>query len=95
MDADASRHYAKSIVWNLDSRRLIECVSKGIDVAMWTTTDKEGWARVSRHAAGKQSAWVQATKIRKRHDNILTKVVGVDGQEWKAEVWVKRKDSTA
>lgn len=93
VEANAARDYAKSLLWNLDSRRLTECVSKGIDVGMWTTT-KDGWARISRHAAGKGSAYVQAHKIRTRHDNIDTKVVGVDDQEWKAEVWIKRKAPT-
>ncbi len=90
MDANAARNYAKSIVWNLDARHLIECVSKGIEVDMWTVT-QDGWARVTRHAAGKGSAFVQANKIRKRHDNLETKVVGVEGEEWKAEVWVRVK----
>ncbi len=89
----ATRDYAKSLLWNLDSRRLTECVSQGIDVGMWTPTN-DGWARVSRHAAGKKSAYVQAHKIRQRHPNIDTKVVGVDDQEWKAEVWVSRKATT-
>lgn len=90
MDANAARNYAKSLLWNIDTARLSECVSKGIDVASWTPT-RDGWARVGRYAAGKESAWVQANKIRKRHDNLETRVIGTDTQEWKAEVWVRVK----
>lgn len=93
MDAEAARHYAKSLVWNLDSNRLAECVSKGIDVATWAPTS-DGWARISRHSAGKDSAYVRAHKIRNRHPNLETKVVGVDDQEWKAEIWIRMRGTS-
>lgn len=88
MDAKAAINYAKSVAWNVDTPRLIECVSKGIDVGSWCSV-RDGWALVSRHAAGKESAWVRANKMRRQWPNLETKVVGTEGKEWKAEIWVR------
>ena len=93
MDATAARHYAKSLVWNLDRKLLLDCVSTGITVDILTVTE-EGWTRVSRHAAGQASAYVQANKIKKVYPNLETNVRRVEGEEWSAEVWAKVKDTT-
>lgn len=93
MDATALNHYVKSVLWNVDTPHLVECISKGVDVSAKAPLDVEGWQRVGRYAAGKESAWVQAHKMRCRWPNLDTDVRGTDG-EWKAEVWVRVKRET-
>lgn len=89
MDATALNHYVKSVIWNVDSAHIAECLSKGVDVGAMTITDREGWLRIGRYAAGKESAWVQANKLRKRWTNLETDVRGINDQEWAAELWAR------
>jgi len=93
VNAEAAQNYAKSIAWNGLTTHLAECISKGVDVNHLVPTVK-GWVRVGRYAAGKDSAWVQAAKLKRRWPNLETDVRGVEEQEWKAEVWVKRREGT-
>ncbi len=88
MNSEALNHYVKSVIWNVDTAHLAECVAKGVDISDKTLTH-EGWHRIGRYSAGKQSAYVQANKLRHKWPNLETKVVGVEGQEWAAEVWIR------
>lgn len=91
MNEQARRAYALSLIWNLDTGYHAECVSKGV-TPRDIEPDINGWLRIGRYASGKASAWVQANKLRKKWNNLQTEVRGVEGQEWKAEIWVKQHD---
>lgn len=84
--------YAKSLLWNVNTLHHAECVSKGIKIDHQTIVTKDGWARIGRYAGSRQSAWSQQTKMRRRFPNLETKVESPPGNEWKAEIWVKRKE---
>lgn len=81
--------FAKSLLWNVHTKHWAECVSKGVVVSHQTIVS-DGWARIGRYAAGKQSAWVQGTKIKRKFPNLETKVIGTEDNEWKAELWVRK-----
>lgn len=89
MDATALNHYVKSVIWNMHSAHLGECLAKGVDITDQTPTQPGGWHRIGRYAAGKQSARVQASKLRKRWPNLMTSVISVEGEEWTAELWAR------
>ncbi len=93
MDSTALNHYVKSVIWNVDSAHIAECLSKGVDMGDRTLKDNEGWLRIGRYAAGKESAWVQAHKLRAKWANLETQVRGTPDNEWQAEVWARVRET--
>lgn len=93
MDATALNHYVKSVIWNVDSAHIAECLSKGVDVSDKTLKDDGGWLRIGRYAAGKPSARVQACKLKDKWTNLETQVRGTPDKEWAAELWARVRET--
>lgn len=91
MDEQRRRATALTLVWNLDTMFHTECINNGV-TPKDIEPDTEGWYRVGRYAAGRNSAYVQAHRLRKRFTNVNAQVRTVGDQEWKAEVWVRRRN---
>lgn len=95
VDAKTAFNVAQSMMWNVDTQRLLKSINEGVSVSDKTHVRADGWALVGRYAAGKPSARVQAHKIRQRWPDIDTKVIGTEGERpWQAEVWAKRRGTS-
>ncbi len=75
----------------LNAQREVHCAAISAGVNPGIKHDTEGWYPVSFHLAGKQSAWVQQAKLRKRWPNLLTEVRDwVQDNKECAAIFVKR-----
>lgn len=81
------QNYMVSALMNVNRDHVCALVSEGLDPPT-VNPDVEGWYAASWHKAGKESAWVQQAKLRKRWPKLDTKVVTSDGM---GVIKIKRK----
>lgn len=77
--------------WNLGRQENILAIIAGSEPNIPCV---DNWYRVSRHAAGVDSAYVVQSKMRRRFPQLNTRVVNTTANKsvkWNAEIWVQLK----